>query len=136
GQDVRFDENRIVSYQRFANKLWNVTRFLTGRLAGEGDLIASLPEVDESALEPEDRWILGEVAQLVDDCDSAIAAFRFHDAIDRIYDVTWHAYADWYVEIIKRLRLHDEAPAPSRAAATRTAVVVLDVILRLLHPVM
>jgi len=136
GQDVRFDENRIVSYQRFANKLWNVTRFLVGRLAPDGEVIPVPPDVDAVALEPEDRWILGEVAQLIADCDSAIASFRFHDAIERIYDVTWHGFADWYVEIIKRLRLHDDAPAPSRAAAARTAVTALDVILRLLHPLM
>ncbi len=136
GQDVRFDENRILSYQRFANKLWNVTRFLAGRLAPDGDVISSMPPVDAATLEPEDRWILGEMAQLVSDCDSAIAAFRFHDAIDRIYDVTWHVFADWYVEIIKRLRLGEDAPAGARAAATRTAVVTLDVLLRLLHPFM
>jgi len=136
GQDVRFDENRILSYQRFANKLWNLTRFLVGRLAPDGDVIAAVPEAADGDLQPEDRWILGEVAQLVEDCDSALAAFRFHDAIERIYEVTWHSFADWYVEIIKRLRLGDDAPPASRAAATRTALTALDVILRLLHPFM
>src|SRR5207237_9568304 len=55
GQDVRFDENRIVSYQRFANKLWNVTRFLVGRLAPDGEVIPASPDVDLAALQPEDR---------------------------------------------------------------------------------
>ncbi len=137
GQDVRFDENRVLSYQRFANKLWNVTRFLVSRLAPDGgDVIATVPTLDPAALEPEDRWMLAEMAQLIADCDAALSAFRFHDAIDRIYDVAWHGFADWYVEIVKRLRFREDVPASSRDAATHTAVLVLDVLLRLLHPFM
>jgi valyl-tRNA synthetase len=136
GQDVRFDENRVVSFQRFANKLWNVTRFLVGRCAADGEAITAVPEVHDRDLELEDHWILGELAQLITDCDSAIAAFRFHDAIDRIYDVAWHSFCDWYVEIIKRLRLNEDAPPATRAAAVRTAVQALDILLRLLHPLM
>jgi valyl-tRNA synthetase len=136
GQDVRFDEDRILGYQRFANKLWNVTRFLVGRLSTDGEVIASAPDYDEPALGLEDRWMLAEVAQLVSDCDAAIASFRFHDALGRLYDVTWHAFCDWYVEIVKRLRLGDAVPARSRDAAVATALTTLDVILRLLHPFM
>jgi valyl-tRNA synthetase len=136
GQDVRFDEDRILGYQRFANKLWNVTRFLVGRLSEDGDMIASAPRLDEPALELEDRWMLAEVAQLVRDCDRALAAFRFHDAVGRLYDVSWHAYCDWYVEIVKRLRLGDAVTPRSRDAAVATALTALDVILRLLHPFM
>jgi len=136
GQDVRFDENRILSYQRFANKLWNVTRFLVARLSPGGDAIAAIPEPDATSLEVEDRWILGELAGLVGDVNAALDAFRFHDAVDRLYEVTWHSYCDWYVEIIKRLRLGEGVAEASRRAAGWTAVTALDTILRLLHPFM
>jgi valyl-tRNA synthetase len=136
GQDVRFDEDRIVGFQRFANKLWNATRFLVGRLSEDGEVMAPPPEVDDSELRLEDRWMLAEVAQLVADCDKAISGFRFHDAIGRLYEVAWHGFCDWYVEIAKRLRLGDDVDPLSRAAATRTALTTLDVILRLLHPFM
>src|SRR5260370_38960145 len=39
GQDMRFDESRIASYQLFANKLWNVTRLLVARLGGDASRI-------------------------------------------------------------------------------------------------
>jgi len=136
GQDVRFDENRILSYQRFANKLWNVTRFLVGRLASGSDTISAIPEPEIGSLEVEDRWMLGELAALVRECDAAFDSFRFHDAVDRLYEVSWHSFCDWYVEIIKRLRLADEVPESSRQAAAWTAVTGLDTILRLLHPFM
>ncbi len=42
GQDVRFNRDRIESYRRFANKIWNATRFLVTRLDnGEGDDVRS-----------------------------------------------------------------------------------------------
>src|SRR5206468_4316028 len=108
GQDMRFDEDRIASYQRFANKLWNVTRFLVTRLGEGGTAIAAAGDVDPADLAPEDRWILARVAETVHACDAAISQYRFHDAMERLYDTTWHAYCDWYVEMSKS-RLRDDA---------------------------
>ena len=136
GQDVRFNENRIESYRRFANKLWNVTRFLVGRLddgSGHMAVVGEPPAIDE--LLPEDRWMLSQLAETVEAVDQAIAGYRFHEAMDRLYDVTWHSFCAWYVEMIKP-RLRDDAPAESRRAAAHTAITTLDVLLRLLHPFM
>jgi valyl-tRNA synthetase len=136
GQDVRFNEDRIESYQRFANKIWNATRFLVTRLDdGSGHMAApgSEPAVDD--LRPEDRWMLSQVAETVEAVDASLHTYRFHDAVERLYDVTWHSFCDWYVEMIKP-RLRDDAPEPSRQAAAHTAITTLDVLLRLLHPFM
>jgi valyl-tRNA synthetase len=135
GQDVRFDEDRIASYQRFANKLWNVTRFLVTRLGAGGDVIQAPSEVPEQDLTAEDRWMLAKLAETVDACNSGIEQYRFHDAMERLYDTTWHAFCDWYVEMSKT-RLRDDADPASRAAAAWTATTALDVLLRLLHPFM
>jgi valyl-tRNA synthetase len=136
GQDMRFDADRIASYQRFANKLWQVTSgFLVAKVGGgttaELDVHPPRPET----LRPEDRWMLAELAAVVRECDAGFAAYRFHDAVERLYDTTWHSFCDWYVEIIK-LRLADAGDHESRRAAIWTAVTVMDVLLRLLHPFM
>ncbi len=135
GQDVRFNEERIRSYKHFANKIWNATRFLVARLDdGDGRMAAvDPPDIDE--LRPEDRWMLSRVANSVEAVDESLRTYRFHEAIERLYDVTWHSFCDWYVEMIKT-RLRDDAPADSRRAAAHTAVVSLDILLRLLHPFM
>jgi valyl-tRNA synthetase len=136
GQDVRFNEDRIKSYQHFANKIWNATRFLVARLddgAGRMSAVDQPPTVDE--LLPEDRWMLSRVADTVESVDEAFRSYRFHDAMDRLYDVTWHSFCDWYVEMIKP-RLGADAAALSRRAAAHTAVSTLDILLRLLHPFM
>jgi valyl-tRNA synthetase len=136
GQDVRFNEDRIESYQRFANKIWNATRFLVTRLDdGTGHMSAPDPEPGVDDLRPEDRWMLAQVAETVEAVDEAVRSYRFHEAVERLYDVTWHSFCDGYVEMIKP-RLRDDAPEASRRAAAHTAITTLDVLLRLLHPFM
>jgi valyl-tRNA synthetase len=136
GQDVRFSQERIESYQRFANKLWNATRFLVTRLDdGSGRMAAPESDLAVDDLFPEDRWMLSQVAETIEEVDETLRSYRFHEAMERLYDVTWHSFCDWYVEMIKP-RLRDDAPELSRQAAAQTAITTLDVLLRLLHPFM
>jgi valyl-tRNA synthetase len=73
------------------------------------------------------------VAETIEAVDDALASYRFHEAMERLYEVTWHSFCDWYVEMIKpRLR----EGSTSRDAAAHTAITTLDVLLRLLHPFM
>ncbi|HEX6538331.1 MAG TPA: valine--tRNA ligase [Candidatus Dormibacteraeota bacterium] len=134
-QDVRFDAERIEAYQRFANKLWNVTRLLVLSLGGGGEVMHAPRTPNPEELQAEDRWMLVELARLSDDVDASFTTYRFHDAVSRLYDTAWHSYCDWYVEMAK-LRLRDSADEPSRNAAAWTAITALDAILRLLHPFM
>jgi valyl-tRNA synthetase len=135
GQDVRFNQERIESYRRFANKLWNVTRLLVMRLGGGTEVIAPVETPAPGSLEPEDRWMLAKLAALMGDCDAGIEAFRFHDVVERLYDVVWHSFCDWYVEMLK-VRFRDGVPDGVRQSAAWTAVTTLDTALRLLHPFM
>ncbi len=135
GQDMRFDEQRIASYQRFANKLWNVTRLLVTRLGEGGDAIRAPESVPDEDLAPEDRWMLSKLAETIAACDAGIEQDRFHDSMERLYETAWHGFCDWYVEMTKS-RLRDDADPRSRAAAAWTATTALDVLLRLLHPFM
>ena len=107
GQDMRFDADRIASYQRFANKLWQVTSgFLVAKVGGGStadlDVHPPLPET----LRPEDRWMLAELAAVVRECDAGFAAYRFHDAVERLYDTI--------VAFVLRLVRRDHQAAPRR----------------------
>lgn len=133
GQDVRFDEDRIASYQRFANKLWNATRVLVLSI-GDGENVNQQAHLGECHLLPEDRWIVGKANECIRQSDRAFELYRFHDAMDRLYQTVWHDFCDNYLEIIKpRLRGSDE---DSKRAAGAVATHVLDILLRLLHPFM
>jgi valyl-tRNA synthetase len=135
GQDVRYDEERVASYQRFANKLWNVTRLLVTAI-GDGDrIVVRPPAVPAAALLAEDHWILERLADVVATVDQAMTQYRFHDAMDRLYSVIWQDFCSDYMEIVK-VRLRDSGDGQGREAAAATAVTVLDSALRLLHPFM
>ena len=127
GQDIRFSEEKIKSYQLFANKLWNATRLLVSRLP-----VGSRPlPIDESTLEPADTWILGRLSAVTRLVTSAFERFEFGPAIDALYEFAWHEFADDYLELIKP-RLQSAADQTSIAVAIH----VLETTLRLLHPIM
>jgi valyl-tRNA synthetase len=129
GQDIRFSEEKIKSYQLFANKLWNATRLLVAKLP-EGS--PPLP-IDESTLEPADVWILGRLSAVTRLVTTSFERFEFGPAIDGLYDFAWKEVADDYLELIKpRLQAGDA----STETALAVGIHVLETILRLLHPIM
>ncbi len=127
GQDIRFSEEKIKSYQLFANKLWNATRLLVAKLP-EG---ASAMPIDEATLEPADTWILGRLSAVTRLVTESFQRYEFGPAIDVLYEFTWHEFADDYLELIKpRLQAGDAS------TALAVGVNVLETALRLLHPIM
>jgi valyl-tRNA synthetase len=129
GQDIRFSEEKIKSYQLFANKLWNATRLLVAKLP-EG---APMMPIDEATLEPADTWILGRLSAVTRLVTESFQRFEFGPAIDALYEFSWHEFADDYLELIKpRLQAGDA----STATALAVGVHVLETTLRLLHPIM
>ena len=129
GQDIRFSEEKIKSYQLFANKLWNATRLVVSKLP-EGS--KPLP-IDEATLEPADTWILGRLSAITRLVTTSFEQFEFGPAIDGLYEFAWHEFADDYLELIKP-RL--QAANASAGTAQAVAVDVLETTLRLLHPIM
>ncbi|HEY8677611.1 MAG TPA: valine--tRNA ligase [Candidatus Dormibacteraeota bacterium] len=129
GQDIRFSEEKIKSYQLFANKLWNATRLVIARLP-EGSL--PIP-IDAATLEPADRWMLGRLGAVTRLVSEAFARFEFGPAIDALYEFAWHEFADDYLELIKPRLQAGSGPAET---AQSVALHVLEATLRLLHPIM
>jgi valyl-tRNA synthetase len=118
----RFEEGR-----NFANKLWNAARFLLLNLEG---YTPHALKVEELPLE--DRWILSRLATTAREVTEHLEGYHFSDVARTVYDFTWSEFCDWYVEMSKG-RLREEG---SRPVVQRVLAGVLDVILRLAHPVM
>ncbi len=129
GQDQRLWEEKVEAGRNFANKLWNVTRFVVMQLDGSAEIeVPSLSGRDE--LPVEDRWILSRLDRLVGEVDQLLREFQLNEAGHRIYDFLWGEYCDWYVEMAKvRLNQGGASPLP-------VLVHVLETGLRLLHPYM
>jgi valyl-tRNA synthetase len=139
GTDLILDpedlETSFAAGRNFANKLWNVGRFILSNLNGPVRPLGGLADnvVRRGELTLSDRWIIARCEETVREATAAYERFRLNDAALAVHHFLWSDLADWYVEVIKP-RLHGTLPGGdvARAVVTQT----FEVALRLLHPVM
>ena len=135
GMDQRLSPDRLEGAQRFANKIWNVSRYVLGQRPPElpADAILALPGKD--AMGPAEHWILDRCGATLRDVDAAYGSFQFAEAARLLHAAIWGEYCDWYVELAKT-QLAPEQPVEVRVATWQVLAWVLDRYLRVLHPVM
>jgi valyl-tRNA synthetase len=133
GQDFSLQPTRLESARNFGNKLWNITRFVIGKLGDQqpeerGAVTAALSDYTLA-----DRWILSRFNRLCGDVDRLMRAFNIGEAGRQIETFLWDDFADWYVELAKVQLEGDE----QRQNLTRGVLfTVLKGALELLHPTM
>src|SRR5260221_4116905 len=122
GKDFAFPKDRVIAYKHFANKIWNMARFMQM-------MEAELPkdpkfdlEFDQfviptqaqagiyknksrtksgMTLQPEDKEILKRLSKLIKSVDTSLEKFRMADGAEAIYQFMWHELADAYIEQVK-----------------------------------
>ncbi|MFD7513054.1 valine--tRNA ligase, partial [Streptomyces sp. NPDC059853] len=128
GADVPIGEDWVQASRNFANKIWNATRFaLINGATVEG------PLPDAAELSATDRWILSRLNTVVAEADAAYDGYEFAKASDLLFHFAWDEVFDWYVELSKTVFAAGGRPAE---VSQRVLGEVLDVTLKLLHPVM
>lgn len=124
GSDLKLSEDRIRGYKHFANKVWNITRFVLEHAATYTD----------AELNTEDQALVREARDVVRIVSGHIEKFRLDLAADAIYHFVWHRFADEIVEESKST-LRD-GDALLKASKQRMLYEVLMISLKLLHPFM
>jgi len=138
GSDMRFKTERLENCRNFANKLWNASRFVLMNLADENG--SWLPIAPDSAalldldLRDEDKWILSRINETANDATYNMEQYDLALAGQKIYDLIWGSFCDWYIELVKQ-RLYDGTDA-EKAVVRRVLVKCLEKLLTLLHPFM
>jgi valyl-tRNA synthetase len=115
-QDLKFDEEAIKAGQKFANKIWNIARFI---MMQEGEKTGEIKPKTEA-----DKKILNKLAAIIASTDKNLDNFRFGQFAHDLYDFVWHDFADTYIEESKK-----DLNAP-------LLLHVLTSTLKLLHPMM
>lgn len=131
GQDIYFGEEKLEGMRNFVNKLWNAGRFImmnTGDISDKPDEELS---VSQKNLSLDDRWILGELQELIEGVSSSLENYRFSESAQMLYDFVWHKFCDWYLELGKSRLMGD-----GKDTAGRVLLYVWERILKLLHPFM
>jgi valyl-tRNA synthetase len=128
-RDIKLSRQRIEGYRNFGTKLWNAANFcqFNGCARAEGFDPAQVKGVLN-------RWIVGETQRTAAAATAALEVCGFDEVANTLYRFIWNTYCDWYVELAKPILKGDDGAAKAETQAT--AAWVLDVILKLLHPVM
>ena len=127
GQDVLIDMNSFKMGSRFANKIWNATRFLLMNLEGR-----NLVKVGEDEYSVMDKWIYGQLNSTCLAIRKAMEGYRFNDAAQSIYSFFWNDFCDWYIEESKQRLLHGTDDEKDRAISI--LMDILESSMRLMHP--
>ncbi len=127
GTDVALQEDKVKAYKNFANKIWNITRFV---LTSNESFDGNKPDL----LTKEDLDIISELDDLVKDVTKDMDEYRFYLAAEKLYHYVWHSFADKIIESSKeKLKSEDLAVVKS---TQYTLLYLLKTSLKLLHPFM
>ena len=116
-----FQWKEITAASRFQQKLWSIFRF-------SWPLIAKV-DADPGQV---DRWLLGELDQLIMKATIAMDAFQFDETMKAIRGFAWEVLADNYIELVKA-RLYGP-DGPEKRAAQNTLYTALETLCQLMAP--
>lgn len=115
-QNQAFSVGKVVAGRNFANKLWNIARYVENALPEDFELATPIP----TSLA--DHWIVRQLGDAAKDVAGQLENYRFAEASETVYHVIWDDVADWYIEASKK------QPNPQLLGW------VLDTSLRIAHP--
>ncbi len=133
GRDIKFDIGRIEGYRNFCNKIWNAARYVLMNCENEDCGTQNDSTVELSLA---DRWIISKVQETTAEVTRAVANYRFDMASQALYEFIWNEYCDWYLELSKSVLWDDDASHEAKRGTRQTLIRVLEIWLRLLHPLM
>jgi len=134
-QDIKFDENAISAGRKFANKIWNISRFVLQQSmpkGGNSKSEARNPKQTPNPKTQNDKTILEKLEKIIKFYNENLDNFRFGQAAHDLYDFCWHDLADVYIENSKSQILNPKLKKNTLLILHYTLVNSL----KLLHPIM
>ncbi len=126
GTDSRISEDKIRGYKHFANKLWNISRFVFTSVA-DADL-------NDITYTESDARLIAELAELTKTVDTHFENYRVDLASDAVYQYLWKRFADEIIEESKPILTGTDTGAIR--SRQKTLITILTACLKLLHPFM
>ncbi|HMO79001.1 MAG TPA: valine--tRNA ligase [Candidatus Paceibacterota bacterium] len=129
GNDIKFDESKVKGYKHFANKIWNITRFILENIDKE-----KISEENFNNFTKDDLKLLKDFDDVIVEVTKDFDNYNIHLAIEKIYHYIWHQLADNIIEDSKAI--FKNADENSKVSRQNTLFKILKNSLKILHPLM
>lgn len=99
GANQSFNEAKVRGYRNFANKLWNMGRFIESRVGDLGKALQNpaVPNPKTAA----DKEIVARLDDVTKHYHELMPKHRFGIVAEELYQFAWHDFADVYLETAK-----------------------------------
>lgn len=128
GNDSKMSEDKIRAYKNYANKLWNISRFVFSSCED----ISLIENFD--LYTDKDKELIKEQDAMIKDITKDIEDFRFYMAGEKIYAYTWARFADILIEESKPIISNGNDV--ERLSKQQFLLQSIEKILKILHPFM
>lgn len=129
GNDIPLAEDKIKGMKHFANKLWNIARFI---LANTENFESGVLSQEQEIITPADKEIIDALEFAINEVTEGLENFHLHVAAQEIYQFVWHNFADIYIEASKTQLADQKTKANTQAILHNSLLITL----KLLHPFM
>ena len=102
GNDQAMSYGKLDASKKFANKIWNLGRFIEmNKPTGTEYSELSINELEKMAKNPIDKEWIKKIEDLVKETTKYLDSYQFNLAAERLYEFIWHEFADKYIEDVK-----------------------------------
>ena len=133
-QDIKFDENAVLSGRNFANKVWNAARFVLQNASSnvKAQMSNEIQNPNDQNLTDADKIILKQLEATQKQVEENLKSYQFGQALQTIYHFFWHQFCDQYIEKSKAQMSNDKSKETTQSILSH----VLKTSLKMLHPFM
>ncbi len=123
GNDIKFDLQKVKAYSKFANKLWNIGRFVFENTSDYNK---------DAKFDEEDQKSFDDCMNLMKEITKEMDEYKFYLVAEKLYHYVWHEFADVIIERSKKKIAENN----NSDSAKKLLAEIYTVILKSLHPFM
>lgn len=134
GQNLRLSMEKFKIGSKFANKIWNASKFILSNyenIKSSINRLYSLKELIAMDIDITDRWIISLYNTTLRRIHNAFEEYRLSDVATILHEFFWDNFCDWYIEISKVKLSTDK-----KDITISILLGILTGFLKLLHPIM
>ena len=128
GNDSKMSEDKIRAYKNYANKLWNITRFV---LSSTNDIKHN---ENFNNFTNQDIQLRKELDDMIKEITKEMDEYKFYLVGEKIYQYTWARFADIILEESKTI--FENGTNEEKLSRKQFLLETLIKILKILHPFM